>query len=54
MSRALAFFFSKRQITIAQSGQSIVTDFDGGFDSITVLSAGSESLIEAHIQSAEA
>ena len=53
MSRAINFFFSGRQITTAQGGQSIITDFDGGFDSITVLSAGSESLIEAHIRSAE-
>jgi hypothetical protein len=54
MSRAINFFFFRRQITTAQGGQSLTTDFDGGFDSITVLSSGSESLIEAHIRSTEA
>lgn len=48
----LTFFFSIRKITTTQDGQSIVTDFDGGFDSITGPSAGSESLIEVHIRSA--
>ena len=43
MSRAITFFFSKRTITTTHGGQSIITDFDGGFDSITVLSAGSAS-----------
>ncbi len=40
MSRAIMFFFSKRTITTTHGGQSIITDFDGGFDSITVLPAG--------------
>ncbi|MGV8137074.1 MAG: hypothetical protein AB2L20_17820 [Mangrovibacterium sp.] len=43
MSRAIRFFFSQRQITTAQGRQSITTDFDGGFDSITVLAAGATS-----------
>lgn len=43
MSRAITFFFSKRTITTVRGGERIVTDFDGGFDSITVLPAGSAS-----------
>ncbi len=54
MTRALRFFFSKRTIITTLNGQSIVTDFDGGFDSITVLSSGARSLIEAHIRNSEA
>ena len=51
MSRAINFLFSRRQIITAQGGQSIVTDFDGGFDSITVLSSGSESESESETKS---
>jgi hypothetical protein len=43
MSQAIRFYFSQRQITTAQGGQSITTHFDGGFDSITILRAGSAS-----------
>jgi len=41
MSRAITFFFSKRTITTVRGGERIVTDFDGGFDSVTVLPARS-------------
>jgi len=54
MTLALRFFFSKRTITTTIDGQSIVTDFDGGFDSVTVISAGARPLIEAHIRNSEA
>jgi hypothetical protein len=43
MSQAITFFFSKRTITTDRGGERIVTDFDGGFDSVTVFSSGSES-----------
>lgn len=41
MSQAIRFFFSKRTITTVRGGERIVTDFDGGFDSVTVLPARS-------------
>jgi hypothetical protein len=43
MSQAIRFFFSKRTITTVRGGERIVTDFDGGFDSVTILSAGAAS-----------
>ncbi len=53
MRQALGFFFSKRTIITGQGDQRIVTDYDGGFDSITVLSVGSGTLIEEHVRSIE-
>jgi hypothetical protein len=56
MRQTLGFFFSERTIITGQGDQRIVTDYDGGFDSITsitVLSAGSGTLIEEHVRSIE-
>jgi hypothetical protein len=39
MSRGITFFFSKRTITTVRGGERIVTDFDDGFDSVTILPA---------------
>jgi hypothetical protein len=54
MTRALSFFFSDRKIITSRGGQSIVTDYDQGFDSITTLTPGARPLVSVHIRSIEA
>lgn len=50
MSQAITFFFSKRTITTVRGGERIVTDFDGGFDSVTILSVGAASGSETEFE----
>ncbi|MGV8138560.1 MAG: hypothetical protein AB2L20_25440 [Mangrovibacterium sp.] len=51
MRQAITFFFSNRTITTTHGGQSIITDFDGGFDSITVLATGAALASESKFES---